>query len=250
MKRIRFVPSNRAINHALMPPQPAKMYMPEWYRKSEMFISKKTGMTTDKNDPDLSGGLKSCVPFLDAMISGYMMTTWHDINVITDDYGTNFDYVRFNQRINDYETLPPSEIVSIVGERKGDSGAMMPRPAGHMQNHFIWRSEWGIRLPRGWSLMVTHPYNRFDLPFTTVTGFVDSDKFWTNGNLPFFLKEGFNGIIPAGTPFAQLIPVKRQSWIAYSSIFSHKYARHLGDEARAVKYGYYRENNWDKKSYR
>lgn len=249
MKRIRFVPSGKAISHALPAPQPAKMYMPDWYRQSEMFISKRTGMKTDKNDPDLIGGLKTCVPFLDAMISGYMLSTWHDIRVTNDEYEVSFEYVIFNDKIMDYEVLPPSETIQIVGERQGDIGRLIPRPAGHMDNHFIWKSEWGARLPRGWSLMVTHPYNRFDLPFTTMTGFVDSDMFWTNGNLPFFLREGFEGIIPAGTPFAQLIPIKRKSWMAYASVFSNKYAGHLGDEARSVNYGYYRENNWEKKSY-
>jgi hypothetical protein len=41
---------------------------------------------------------------------------------------------------------------------------------------------------------------------------MDADKYSTSGNLPFFMKEGFTGMIPAGTPIAQLIPIKRASW--------------------------------------
>lgn len=249
MKKIRFIPSDQAINHNLQPPQPSKLYMPQWYKDSEMFVSKNTGLVTDKKDPDFTGGLKSCLPFLDAMISGYMVTTWHDIKVVSDDYGISFEYVRFNEKINNYEKLAPSAVCNIIEERTGDIGSKIPRPSGHRQNHFIWKGQWGIRLPRGWSLMVTHPYNRYDLPFTTMSGFMDSDNFWTNGNLPFFIKEDFNGIIPQGTPVAQLIPIKRQSWMAYSSIFSKKYSDYLGHKARSVKYGYYRDKNWTKKVY-
>jgi hypothetical protein len=41
---------------------------------------------------------------------------------------------------------------------------------------------------------------------------MDADKFSTSGNIPFFIREDFEGMVPAGTPFAQLIPVKRESW--------------------------------------
>jgi hypothetical protein len=33
-----------------------------------------------------------------------------------------------------------------------------------------------------------------------------------SGNIPFFIKEGFSGVIPKGTPIAQVIPFKRESW--------------------------------------
>jgi hypothetical protein len=51
------------------------------------------------------------------------------------------------------------------------------------------------------------------LPFTISAAIVDSDQFNAPGNIPFFLKEGFEGIIPEGTPFAQIIPIKRASWM-------------------------------------
>jgi hypothetical protein len=41
---------------------------------------------------------------------------------------------------------------------------------------------------------------------------MDSDKYSTSGNIPFFIKEDFVGVIPAGTPFAQIIPIKRATW--------------------------------------
>jgi hypothetical protein len=43
---------------------------------------------------------------------------------------------------------------------------------------------------------------------------IDSGYFSVAGNIPFFIKEGFTGIIPKGTPIAQIIPYERQEWIS------------------------------------
>ena len=45
-----------------------------------------------------------------------------------------------------------------------------------------------------------------------MSGIIDSDKYSSPGNLPFFIKEGFTGMIPAGTPYLQIVPIKRSSW--------------------------------------
>jgi hypothetical protein len=41
---------------------------------------------------------------------------------------------------------------------------------------------------------------------------MDTDTYSTSGNVPFFVREDFEGMVPAGTPFAQLLPIKRKSW--------------------------------------
>ena len=46
------------------------------------------------------------------------------------------------------------------------------------------------------------------------------------GNVPFFIKSGFEGVIPAGTPIAQLIPIKREKWV---------YAQSWGNTAKQVE---------------
>ena len=40
-----------------------------------------------------------------------------------------------------------------------------------------------------------HPVHRHDLPFFTLTGFVDTDKLPNRLVLPFFIKDGFELII-------------------------------------------------------
>ena len=64
----------------------------------------------------------------------------------------------------------------------------------------------------GYSLLVTHPLNRFDLPFVSLSGIVDADITMTHGRIPFFIKKGFSGVIEAGTPILQVLPFKRDDW--------------------------------------
>ena len=73
---------------------------------------------------------------------------------------------------------------------------------------------WTIQAPAGYSLLFTHPVNRRDLPFTTLTGLVDCDAFYNNPVLfpARWHDVDFNGVLPKGTPVAQCLPVKRENW--------------------------------------
>ena len=72
---------------------------------------------------------------------------------------------------------------------------------------------WTVALPEGWSMLFTHPLNRLDLPFRTLSGMVSADR-WTAGfvHLPaIWTDEAFEGVLEAGTPVAQAFPVPRES---------------------------------------
>jgi hypothetical protein len=81
---------------------------------------------------------------------------------------------------------------------------------------------WTIEAPPGYSLLFTHPVNRTDLPFTTLTGLVDCDRFYDSPpNFPARWHDpDFNGVLPKGTPVAQCLPVKRESWAAHFEALS------------------------------
>jgi len=78
--------------------------------------------------------------------------------------------------------------------------------------------------------LFTHPVNRTDLPFTTLTGLVDCDNFHdTPLNFPARWHDaGFNGVLPKGTPVAQCLPVKREYWTGRCEALSDE------DTARVV----------------
>lgn len=231
MKLYHFIPSNEAWEDNVPNPKLARDVIPDWYKRSEVTYK-------DESPEGESNGLKTCSPFLDTLIVGYMLTTWTNIYVKHNDDGSlDVDW--------DVDASSP-----IIMERDKNSGALMPRPAGHMPNHLVWTPKWGFKSPKGFSTLVTHPLNRWDLPFTTSSGIIDSDKFHGSGNVPFFIKEGFQGTIPIGTPFAQLIPMKREKW--KGAVYNPALVDIIpatGAELRKVKRGYYRDKFWVKKEY-
>jgi hypothetical protein len=111
-----------------------------------------------------------------------------------------------------------------------------------------WNVPWSIETPPGYSLLFTHPLNRMELPFVTMSGVVDTDEYKCPVNLPFMIREGFMGIVPKGTPIAQVIPIKREKWSSETKQMTDHSAT-LYDDLRSVLNGSYRLRWWKKKSY-
>ena len=90
---------------------------------------------------------------------------------------------------------------------------------------------WTIEAPEGYSVLFTHPANRFDLPFTTLTGLVDCDRYHDNWiHFPAHWHDtNFSGVLPKGTPVAQCMPVKRESWVARTATFTKEEAQRAHD---------------------
>jgi hypothetical protein len=218
-------------------PDLIKKFIPEWYKKAETHFSSEEDLAIEEGTQKTSAGLKTCVPFLDAMISGYALVVPFDIYVGKTKDGDL-----------DMKWNAPQGWENFVEERPKESGSTMPRPAGHAPNHMVWSGRWGIKVPRGYSVLVTHPLNRQDLPFTTSSAIMDSDKFFGNGNIPFFIKEDFVGVIEKGTPFAQIIPIKRKRWkMIHNSALKDAIQKH-GHDVRK-KEGTYKKKYWTRKEY-
>jgi hypothetical protein len=128
----------------------------------------------------------------------------------------------------------------------------VPVPTQHHPMHYGWKVNWYSETPKGYSLLITHPLNRHDLPFTTMSGIVDSDLWHTPVFTSFFLKRNFIGIIPKGTPIFQMIPIKREEWaldIDYSN--ENIEQNQIKDEKRrSLIYAYYKNIIWQRKQYR
>lgn len=234
MKLIHFICSE---SMEIGKPDLIKKFIPEWYKKAETHFSSEEDLAIEEGTQKTSAGLKTCVPFLDAMVSGYALVVPFDIYVGKTENG-DLD-IKWNA---------PQGWENFVEERPRQSGSTMPRPAGHAPNHMVWSGRWGIKAPRGYSVLVTHPLNRQDLPFTTSSAIMDSDKFFGNGNIPFFIKEDFVGVIEKGTPFAQIIPIKRKRWkMIYNPALKDAIQKH-GHDVRK-KEGTYKKKYWHRKEY-
>lgn len=191
---IKFYPSSEETSIFIPPPKPAATYIPKWYRDIPKF-SKKEVVLNEHGRLD-GMNVKSCVPFLDSMMSGYIQETWQDIAV--------------EHRNGRVQVSCPTD-PRMLSTRNELS---IPVSEAFYQIEFVWKAPWMPRLPKGWSMLYTSPLNHVELPWETGSGVQDSDNFYHSpfGNLPFYIKYGFTGIIPAGTPMYQMIPVKRESW--------------------------------------
>jgi hypothetical protein len=232
MKKIEFIPQDILAEQVVDPPIPASKILPEWFKKTEPLIYK--GNAHRNPDKTSNKTLKLCMPFLDAMSSGYMITLPCDVIFVDpNQYGARVLWdVSWNV---------------LEGHTEGQIG-YMPLLEGYNRNPLKWSVMWSLKTPSGYSLLYTHPLNRFDLPFFTMSGIVDTDNFEIPVNLPFIIKEGFMGKIPKGTPLAQVIPIKRESW--KSTIEKPKIKNtFLLDKLRTVVDFSYKIRWWNKKSY-
>jgi len=237
MKTIEFFPLSREIELTVPHPKPASTYVPEWYKRVPKFENDKFEVHVLPNGSTMANAtMKSCIPFLDGLTSGYIQETWCDILI---------ERVDEDSIIYKYSGSP--EIIQI---RPKLSSEKMINDSFY-KIEFIWQQPWIPKLPLGWSMLYTHPANRCDLPFTSLTGVIDNDTFYSErkGNYPFFLKKGFEGIIPAGTPMFQMIPFKREDWNTKVNEYHADYQWHAG---RVTKYFYdgYKKIFWKKKNYK
>jgi hypothetical protein len=78
--------------------------------------------------------------------------------------------------------------------------------------------------------------NRFDLPFTTLTGMVDCDRYHDNWvHFPVHWHDPtFSGVLPKGTPVAQCVPVKRENWVARTAPFTAEETQRAHDLTTAI----------------
>ncbi len=210
-------------------PIPASKTIPDWYKKGSIFKPEQVEFN-EVNEAKLT--LKNCMPFLDALSAGYVQKTWCDIHISVQDNQLSYRYA-----------LEP-EIMTVRDKVSVDV-------LGFYDIEFVWRTVWRAILPKGYSLLVTHPLNRLDLPFQTMTGFIDADHFYHTpiGNIPFFVKQGFSGIIPAGTPMFQMIPVKRDNWEMSKNDYDAEKILRLERDIRKKYWGGYKDLFRQKKSY-
>jgi hypothetical protein len=231
--KIQFYPSSRDTALVVPPPKPAAFYIPEWYKKIPKFAE--TDLHLNDNGRVEGVNIKSCMPFLDSMINGYIQETWQDIIV--------------EHRDGKLTVASPSG--PQITDSRGDN-FHSPIGKGFYQNEFVWKAPWIPRMPKGWSILYTSPANHSQLPFETATGIVDADNFYHSpfGNLPFYIKHGFTGRIPAGTPMYQMIPVKRESWESEVMPWNEPEQRKRIAMVASKAYGAYKDLFHTKKEFR
>jgi hypothetical protein len=210
---------------------PSKTHIPEWYRDAKD-VSKNS-----KNIKVLPLNLnfKACSPFLDALSSGYTVSLPVDIAVQQTDGGPSITWSESN--------------VQHISLRQLEQNSGLPTPNGFSKNHFVWLTQISVKIPKGYSALYTHPLNRYDLPFLTLSGIVDGEFIMPPGNVPVFFSDTFEGLIPAGTPIIQILLFKQENWKSKEDKTIYNDAIKNLKVSNNTAVGWYKKNIWKRKSY-
>lgn len=179
--------------------------------------------------------VKQCPPFIDAMRSGIVFPLATDLIVADGEFCWDWDLPTH---------LAARMSRSPIGVHVPEQAAGFPgAPDAQMVIKFT--NFWTVHLPKGWSMLFTHPVNRFDLPFRTLTGQVDCDG-WSDGFVHFpavWSDPDFSGTLAAGTPVAQGFPVLRETLeLDFGEMGEAALARHLEvQDALQADSGHYRK---------
>jgi hypothetical protein len=178
-------------------PKPASGFIPEWYKNLDSYVG---GKKKPSGQGITSATAKRCMPIFDAMTGGYIILSSADVFVSQKEQedGTKQPYYEWAN-------------YSLIQFHPLEQAPEHPDRNGHM-SYPKWINPWSIKTPKGYSVLFTQPMHR-ESPFTILPGIVDTDTYTAPVNFPFVLNNiNFEGLIPAGTPIAQIIPFKRDLW--------------------------------------
>lgn len=219
-------------------PVPARSCLPDWLRQMPAQAFSEFHARNIRT-------VKQCPPFVDAMTHGFMILLPCDVTVRDGRFSWNWD-------APDPSALnhPRAPLSFHVPEQL--LGSALATPDAPPRAAIKFNSFWTIELDAGWSLYATHPVNREDLPFRTVTGMVDCDLFHDAGiNFPaIWTKPDFDGVLPKGLPVAQCFPVPREgmelTFESFDAGTSQRYSTVVGEIL--AEPGVYRKKFRDKRS--
>jgi hypothetical protein len=174
----------------IAPPVPAKTVLPDWFRKLPPVDPARVTAT----DNGLT--IKRCMPFLDAMTTGWILPVAATVRLEISDGGRTvnagweFDKVMLSNH-------HPYQIAGNPTE---------PRPPCKLHNY------WAIETPPGWSCLFVAPLNRQQPVLDVLAGVVDTDTYQSLIHFP-FIPAAPDGVytLEKGMPLVQVIPFRRDA---------------------------------------
>ena len=190
-----------ALEGRLPAPERASRFMPDWFKSLE----REMGMRDPNGLPGLT--VKACLPVTDAFTLGWIIPLPVTVQLTVPE-----------DRVNIQAQWPvDAPFQPLEQHHPGQIGA--PNPPFERTMPLKWMNPWRIRVPEGYSVLFTQPFNHFQLPFTCFTGLVDCDQFLPAVNFP-FAWTGAPGehTLPAGLPMIQAIPIPRPGLIKQEQV--------------------------------
>jgi hypothetical protein len=211
-------------------PKPASRLVPDWYKNTESYVNKER---KPLGDGSTSATIKRCVPVFDAITAGYIIESPADVFVSIKNGGQWFEWSDFG--------LIEFHPIEQAPEHPDKKPFAYPK----------WTNPWAIATPKGYSTLFVQPFHRESV-FTILPGIVDTDQYTPSVNFPFVINDpAFEGLIPKGTPIAQVIPFKRDSWTMELGDKKDLEAQvKVSKKLRSKFFDRYKSMFWTKKEYK
>jgi len=166
-------------------PYPSKRQIPEWLLQQQAEFD------------DGGKTIKKCQPFLDGVTSGYIITMPDDA------------VIRKTSKFDFEISGPGGAFLSAHGYAQYNASWFKDRIVVKFNN------PWIIKTPESYSCYICHPNGKNIRPFYTIPAVIDTDIYSLTVAFPFVWMDYKIGVeleIPKGTPMAQIIPFKRDTW--------------------------------------
>src|SRR6195256_836643 len=201
-------------------PVPAALGLPDWFKAMPP-------QAFNVVNSSIGDTVKRCPPFIDAMTYGFLIPLICDLKVENGEFTWDND-------------LPPGGEVNFVRSPIGfhDASQVTGTPLFEDDRFVIkFHNLWTIEAPDGYALL-----------FTPLTGLGDCDRYHDNWiHFPAHWHDmNFSGVLPKGTPVAQCLPVKRESWVTRTATFTKEETQRAHDLMTAI----YRETGVYRRQFR
>ena len=192
-------------------PIPAKLNIPDWFKKLDHTILDKT--------------VKGCMPFLDSLTAGYILKMPQDFHVRhnvdnTNEIGEIFKDSFQTFALHDQSQLLNKQHINLnSGIDTHSTKQLKDSPLIDKNKNLPFYkilNPWKIKTLKGYSCLFVPPLNNSDDRFSIIPAIVDTDVFPNEINFPIVINGDkypkLETTIKKGTPYVQIIPFKRDSW--------------------------------------
>lgn len=192
--------------------------------------------------------IKTCMPFTDAMRTGFGVPLWHDVFIKNE---TAYDQSLSNtQSLLADRSNKDTDLYTLSEHDKRQLNDTTLKINDLPSKIYKLNNPWRIVTPKGWSCLFVAPFSRDDIPIKLFTGVVDTDTYAIPVRFPFLIDKTYHGMVKVGTLVCQIIPFER---VNSRMTYSYRTEEEFGESRRAWaiqdrgRKNFYRDNYRSKK---
>jgi antitoxin (DNA-binding transcriptional repressor) of toxin-antitoxin stability system len=205
--------------------------IPRWYKDMGSYLD---NIRQPQSDYGTNATVKKCIPVFDAMTSGYLIVLHSDTHFVWNGV--------------DHDIGMPVNTKKYISSHPSWQAEKHPNNLNYMSKFYKYVSPWSLKTPKGYSALFLPPMHH-DNFIEILPGIVDTDVYNSPVQLPFVMSRFEEDIvIEAGTPIAQVIPIKREPWVLSESDLSEKSSK-TQSAIRSKFFEAYKNTFWSRKSY-